>query len=106
MEVWSKVIFLAYVLCLVLYVWGTFHADKIGRASIMMMLGEEMKKITRIGVLGLGLAVPLLVTLIMWGGSTSAFLIFLRLVTVAAGDLAVRYVIMKSAVYYPLLERG
>jgi len=41
----------------------------------------------------------------MWGGSTNAFLIFLRLASVFAGDLAVRYVIMKSAVYKPLLTR-
>ncbi|WP_321491839.1 hypothetical protein [uncultured Desulfobacter sp.] len=45
MEVWSKVIFLAYVLCLVLYIWGTFHSDKMGKASITMMVGEEIKKI-------------------------------------------------------------
>jgi hypothetical protein len=46
---------------------------------------------------------PLIFTLIMWGGSTNGFVIFLRLASVCAGDLAIRYLIMKSAVYNPLI---
>jgi hypothetical protein len=42
----------------------------------------------------------------MWGGQTSGVLIFLRLIAICAGDLAVRYLIMKSAVYTPLLEKN
>jgi hypothetical protein len=39
----------------------------------------------------------------MWGASTNGFLVFLRLASVLAGDLAIRYLIMKTAVYNPLL---
>lgn len=106
MEPWSEVFFFAYFLCLVLYVWGTWHSSEIGKASIKMMIREEVRKITLIGVLGLSIVLPVILTLIMWGGNTHVFLIFLRLASVFAGDLAVRYVIMKSAVYIPLLERG
>ncbi|MCP3873289.1 MAG: DMSO reductase [Desulfobacteraceae bacterium] len=106
MEVWAEIFFFAYFLCLVLYVWGTWHANEIGQASIKMMVSEELKKITLIGVVGLAIVLPLILTLIMWGGDTNAFLIFLRLAAIFAGDLAVRYIIMKSAVYKPLLERN
>jgi formate-dependent nitrite reductase membrane component NrfD len=68
-----------------------------------MQFGEPLSKITRYGVGGLGILVPLILTFIMWGGNTHGALIFLRLASVIAGDLALRYVIMKSAVYKPLI---
>jgi DMSO reductase anchor subunit len=103
MEVWAEAFFFAYALCILLYVWGTWHSDEMGKQSIVMMAGEELSKISYIGVGGLAIVLPLILILIMWGGSANAFLIFVRLVSVVAGDLAVRYVIMKSAVYRPLI---
>lgn len=103
MEVWSEVFFLVYLMCILLYVWGTWHADSTARASIQAMVQGKLRQITLIGVLGLAFALPLLFTLIMWGGNTNGFLIFLRLAAVCAGDLAIRYLIMKSAVYKPLI---
>ena len=106
MEVWAESFFFAYFLCLLLYVWGTWHANEIGQASIKMMVDGDLKKITLIGVGGLAVILPLIFTLIMWGGQTNGVLIFLRLAAICAGDLAVRYIIMKSAVYTPLLEKN
>ncbi|MCF6246687.1 MAG: DMSO reductase [Desulfobacula sp.] len=106
MEVWAEAFYFIYFLCLVLYVWGTWHANEIGAASIKMMLSDELKQITLIGVVGLAVVLPLVLTLIMWGGDTNGFMVFLRLASVFAGDLAVRYIVMKSAVYKPLLERS
>lgn len=107
MEVWAEVFFFAYFLCLVLYVWGTWHSDEVGAASIKMMVKDDRKMITLVGVVGLAVVIPLILTLIMWGSEqVNDFLVLLRLASVFAGDLAVRYVVMKSAVYKPLLERG
>ncbi|MCK5837791.1 MAG: DMSO reductase [Desulfobacula sp.] len=103
MEVWSQAFFLIYLLCIILYVWGTFHSNEIGKESIKMQLTGDLSRIFYIGVCGLGLVLPAVLTLIMWGGNTSGFLIFLRLAFVLAGDLAIRYTIMKSAVYRPLI---
>ena len=106
MELFAVILFFAYFLCIVLYGWGTFHSNEIGRDSITAMVKGDKQKITFIGILGLGILLPLLFILIMWGGSTYTFLIFLRLACVIAGDLALRYVIMKSALYQPLLDRN
>jgi DMSO reductase anchor subunit len=103
MEVWAEVFFFAYFLCLLLYVWGTWHSSEIGQESIKNLINDELKKISLIGVVGLGVVLPLVFTLMMWGGDTNGFLIFLRLASVFAGDLAMRFVIMKSAVYKPLI---
>jgi hypothetical protein len=75
----------------------------VAKVSIQKMLEGDLKRINYIGVGLLAVLLPLIFTLIMWGGSTNGFLIFLRLASVLAGDLAVRYLIMKTAVYNPLL---
>ncbi|MCG8566526.1 MAG: DMSO reductase [Desulfobacterales bacterium] len=103
MEVWAQVFWLAYALCIVLYIWGTWHANEVAQASIRSMVRGELKRISLIGVVGLALVLPLFWTLIIHLTSVGGFLVFLRLVTVIAGDLAVRYLIMKTAVYKPLL---
>lgn len=105
MESFSAVFFFAYVLCLILYVWGTYHSGEIGKASIEMMVKGDNQKISQIGIGGLAIVLPLIFTLIMWGTSTNFFWIFLRMACVFAGDLAVRFIIMKSALYKPLLTR-
>jgi len=103
MEVWAEVFFFTYFLCMVLYVWGTWHASDIGKQSIKNLINNELKKISLIGVAGLGVVLPLIFTIIMSKTGTNGFLIFLRLACVFAGDLAMRFVIMKSAVYKPLI---
>ena len=107
MEIFATIFFFAYVLCIVLYGWGTFHSNEIGRESILMMLKDKkLRKITLAGVGGLAIVLPLIFVLIMWGGSTNGFWVFLRMCCVIAGDLAIRYVIMKSALYQPLIARN
>lgn len=103
MEVWAEVFFFAYFLCILLYIWGTYHSNEIGKESIKIQVKGELSKISLFGVGGFAVILPLIFTLFMWGGNTHAALIFLRLASVIAGDLALRYVIMKSAVYRPLL---
>ena len=103
MEVWAATFFLIYFLCILLYAWGTWHTSGAAKASILKMLEGDLKRITYVGVGVLAILVPLVFTLIMWGGDTNGFLIFLRLASVCAGDLAIRYLIMKSAVYNPLI---
>jgi DMSO reductase anchor subunit len=104
MEIFAAIFFFSYFLCIVLYGWGTFHSNEIGRESMLMTVKDDMlKKITLIGIAGLGIVLPLIFILIMWGGSTNGFSVFLRMCCVIAGDLAIRYVIMKSALYKPLI---
>ena len=103
MEIWAEVFFLVYTLCILLYAWGTWHSNEIGKESIKMQVKGDLLKISLIGVGGFAILLPFILTLIMWGANTNGFLIFLRLASIIAGDLALRYVIMKSAVYKPLI---
>ncbi|MFH1153979.1 MAG: DMSO reductase [Pseudomonadota bacterium] len=102
-EVWAELLLLVYIGLLALYLWGTFHSSDIARVSINQLFKGDMSRLFYIGVVGVGLVLPLLLTLIMWGGSVNAFLVLIRLLLVFVGDLIMRYVLMKSAVYTPLM---
>ncbi len=103
METWCQVFWLSYALCILLYIWGTWHANGVAQASIKAMLGGSLRRISLLGVGLLALVLPLVLTLIIHLTSANGFLVFLRLASVIAGDLALRYLIMKTAVYKPLI---
>ena len=103
LELWSKLFLFIYIAVIVLYLWGTFHSSETAQFSVNRLLKGDISKGFYAGVLAAGIFLPLVITLIMWGGSVSIFLIFLRLAFVFIGDLTLRYAIMKSAVYTPLL---
>ncbi len=103
LEVWSELFLLVYIGVIALYLWGTFHSSETAQFSINRLLKGDISKRFYAGVLAAGMFIPLVLTLIMWGGNVNIFVVFLRLVFVFAGDIALRYAIMKSAVYTPLL---
>jgi formate-dependent nitrite reductase membrane component NrfD len=102
-EIWAQILLIVYFVSVILYVWGTFHASETAEESISLMLKGSLAKYFYLGVVLIGFILPLLVTFKMWGGDINAGLIFARLALIFAGDIALRYIIMKSAMYPPLL---
>ncbi len=103
LEVWSEFLLFGYISFIILYLWGTFHSSESAQLSVNLLLKGGMAKGFYAGVAVLGVLVPVILTLIMWGGNVNAGLVFLRLISVMAGDLVMRYSLMKSAVYKPLI---
>lgn len=102
MEVWSRVLLLAYAGLIALFVWGSYHSSEAAKFSVIKLVQGDLSRLFYLVVL-LGFAAPLLLTLIMGVLSVNSAGIFLRLLFVIAGDLLLRYSIMKSAYYTPLL---
>lgn len=103
MEIWSRVLLLSYMGLMALYVWGSYHASEAAKFSISNMVWGNLSRVFYLGVILIGFVLPLLLTLIMWGLGVNALGIFLRLLLVLIGDVLLRYSIMKSAYYTPLL---
>jgi hypothetical protein len=101
-EVWSRVLLLTYMVFLVLYLWGTFHESETAQFSIQELLKGSYSRLFYAVVIA-GIVLPLLLTLVMLGNNVSGFLVFLRLLFVFFADMLLRYSIMKSAYYSPLL---
>ncbi len=102
-ELFAEVMLFVYFTSVLAYIWGTSHSSNTGEESIGLMVKGYLAKYFYGGVVLLGFIIPLLITLKMWGGDINAFLIFLRLALIFTGDIALRYIIMKSAVYQPLI---
>ncbi len=102
-EIWAEVLLIVYFVSVLAYIWGTFHASETAEESISLMLKGDLAKYFYGGVVLIGFVLPLLITIKMWGGEINAALIFIRLALIFTGDLALRYIIMKSAMYQPLI---
>lgn len=102
-EIWAEILLIVYFVSVLAYVWGTFHSSETAGESIALMLKGDLAKYFYGGVVLIGFVLPLLITFKMWGGDINAALIFIRLALIFAGDLAMRYIIMKSAMYQPLI---
>jgi len=105
-ELWVRWSLLCYMGVLSIFLWGAAHASETVRESIRHLLKGDSSLPFYIGVVGIGLLIPLIITLLIWGtglerldGST----LFVRFISVLIGDLMMRHSIMKRAFYSPLI---
>ena len=103
MEVWSIVFLLVYIASFILYLWSTAHSSEIAKLSIIELIAGDFSRIFIIGVIVIGMVVPILITIIQAGSSVAGGWIFIRLLFVLVGDLVMRYSLMKIGFYRPLI---
>jgi formate-dependent nitrite reductase membrane component NrfD len=107
-ELWARWSLLAYIALLGMQLWGAAHSSDAAKASLRRMTAGEASLAFYLGVVGLGVVIPLIITLFTWAGgveSASAGVLFLRFGCVAAGDMTMRYNLLGSGLYAPLLPR-
>jgi len=105
-ELWSRWSLLGYMASLLVYLWGTYHSSDAARESTKRLLTGESALRFYCGVLVIGILIPFVITLIGWQSSVERLgfgLLLIRFAAVLIGDLTMRYNIMKSAVYAPLI---
>lgn len=105
-EVWSRWSLLNYIALLAMYLWGTYHSSGNAKESIKRLLMGDSALRFYIGVVVVGIIIPLIITIALWTGGTEEMdlgTLFIRFLCVCIGDLAMRYSIMKSAIYTPVL---
>lgn len=105
-EVWCRWTLFLMMATLLIYIWGSYHGSDVAKASIKRLLSGDCSLYFYIGVLLIGICVPLIITLSFWGSDLSnvnAGLHVLRLICVMIGDATIRYVIMKAPYYPPLV---
>lgn len=102
-EIWSIALLLTYIGFIFLYILGAFHSTETAKISVRELIrGTGTKTFT--GIILIGMALPLLVTLIMAGTDTVlSGLVLIRCLAALAGDLMLRYGLMKNAHYTPLI---
>ena len=105
-EVWARWSLLSYIGILLIFLWGAVHSSETARVSIKKLLAGDSSLHFYIGVIAIGILIPLVITLMWWGNGIeklSGGILFLRFICVLIGDLLMRYSIIKGAVYSPLI---
>ena len=105
-EVWSRWSLLGYIGMLAMYLWSTYHSSDNAKESINRLLSGDSALRFYVGVVLVGIVIPLTITMVFWTGGAEnpgLGLLLIRFLCVFAGDLTMRYSIMKSAIYTPIL---
>lgn len=105
-ELWSRWSLLGFAALLVMYLWGSYHSSDVARESVRRVLIGDSALRFYLGVIAIGVIIPLVITLSVWGSGIETLgtsLLSIRFVGVMIGDLTMRYNIMKSGIYTPLI---
>jgi formate-dependent nitrite reductase membrane component NrfD len=105
-EIWARWSLLSYMGALLIFLWGCLHSSETTRISIKGILTGVFSAYFYVGVVAVGIIIPLIITVFIWGNeaaSVSGGLLSLRFICGMIGDLVMRYNIMKGALYSPLI---
>jgi formate-dependent nitrite reductase membrane component NrfD len=105
-EIWARWSLFCFIALLGAFLLGAAHSSATVKLSIKGLVAGEWSGPFYIGVVVIGILIPVIVTLIIWGkniDSVGAGILLLRCVCVVIGDLTMRYGIMRSALYSPLI---
>jgi DMSO reductase anchor subunit len=101
-ERWSLLLLLVYIAFILFYIMGTLHSSETAKLSVRDWIRGTGAKVFYITVL-CGMIIPLLVTFYNMGVDVQLPLVLVRLISVAIGDMMLRYGLMKNAYYTPLI---
>jgi formate-dependent nitrite reductase membrane component NrfD len=105
-ETWARWSLLGFIAFLGLFILGAAHSSTPAQVSIKRLLAGEWSVPFYIGVVAIGIVIPLIITVAVWGSdirNMSSGILFIRCLCVVIGDLMARYGIMKNALCSPLI---
>lgn len=105
-EHWSTMLLVVSAFLLAIYLWNATYSMRPGPQSVLVLLrGPKVFSLPFwIGVVLLGIILPLIVGWYSYyGGGVSSYLLFGGIVSELTGGLGLRYCILKSGFYAPLL---
>jgi polysulfide reductase chain C len=93
-----------YAVFVAVYLWVTSYGSHVARDSVMMLLKGKVAPIFWIGVVGVGIVLPIaIVAPFALAQKTAAAAFIIAAVFAIAGGVLLRYSILKAGVYEPLL---
>lgn len=105
-EIWARWSLLCFIAFLGMFILGAIQSSTTAQASIKRMLAGDWSRLFYLGVIAIGIIVPLVLTIIIWRSDmpgNNIGILFLRCLCIFIGDLMFRYGIMRNAVYSPLI---
>lgn len=99
----TRITLIAFAVILIVYLWNTTYSSTVAKDAVARLLGGNIAAIFWIGVVVLGVVIPLGISIGTYFTNTSSTaLIITAVVTEILGGLSLRYVILKGGIYIPL----
>jgi len=95
-----RVLLVAYAVFMAIYLWITTYESSAARDSVMMMIRGNIAPVFWIGVILLGIIIPVAILFATGGGTASLITV---IVCAIIGGVLLRYVILKAGMYSPLV---
>ena len=103
-ETGSQWLLAANILLIVIYLWRASLREEVGKQSVLEQIHGNSAWIFWVGVVALGIVVPLGVTITSLAmGEISAAVLITGVVCEIIGGLALRYCVLKAGAYKPLV---
>ena len=100
-KVFAIVVLLVYMVIIAFHLWISSYNGPTSRNSVKVIIQNSLAAIFWTIVVFIGIAVPL--TIISIADAGSSFLLGLNAVFVLAGNLTLRYAILRAGMYRPLI---
>jgi formate-dependent nitrite reductase membrane component NrfD len=103
----SRWLLLINVLLIVIYLWQASRREVVGKQSVLEQLHGHNAPVFWIGIVALGIVIPLAVVLAhIIVGEIPSGIIIAGVVCEIAGGLSLRYVVLKAGAYKPLVAKA
>ena len=105
LEVWSRVFLLAFIFIVFVYLLSIRYQGTAARVAVRQIVTGKWAILFWIMVVSLAMVLPLVVTLNSWvsGLPIPATLLYFVIIFELMGDLALRYCVLRSGFYSPLV---
>ena len=104
-EEWSRIFLIAFIFIVFVYLFSIRYQGVTGKTSVRVIVAGKWAPLFWIGVVVLGTAFPVGVALgtLAAGLSLPVVLIYTLIIFELVGDLALRYCILRTGLYIPLI---
>ena len=105
-EEWVRVLVIGYIILLSVYLISIRYAGPVGAYSVRQLLSGRWKPLMWGVVAGLGLVIPIGViaaSYLAGLGSIAPWILYFSVLCEMAGDITLRYLILKCGYYSPLI---
>ena len=105
LEVWSRIFLLAFIVIVVIYLLSIRYQGIAASVSVKQIVTGRWAALFWIMVVALAMVLPLIVALTSWAGGASIpnALLYVVIIFELMGDLALRYCVLRSGYYSPLI---
>ena len=105
LEIWSRVFLLTFIFIVFVYFFSIRYQGTAARVSVRQIVMGRWGILFWIMVVSLSMVFPLVVTLSSWGGDFAipSTLLYIVIILELLGDLTLRYCILRSGFYKPLI---